>query len=176
MIGIAGRIGAGKTTAAKYLARAHGFRYLRYSQILAERLRGPKTKDALQELGWRVMSGGRQENLNAELVRRIGEHTDYVVDGLRHPIDHRSLRGKFGTNFLLLYIEAPARLRFIRVRRRRHLKDAEEFNKVDRHPVEARIPTLRAKAHTVIENTSTIRELHRRLDRTIITAREERHL
>lgn len=173
MIGFAGRIGAGKTAAAKYLARTYGFRYLRYSQILAERLRGRRTKEALQELGWRVMSGGGQQKLNDDLIRRIRSDDDYVIDGLRHPIDHRSLRRKFGSNFLLLYIEARSGLRFSRVKRRRNLSDLKEFNKIDKHPVESHIPTLRAKAYSVIQNKSDIREFHRRLDREIVAVRED---
>jgi dephospho-CoA kinase len=173
VIGIAGRIGAGKTTAAKYLAKTHGFRYLRYSQVLAGYLKQPAAGKALQELGWKVMSDGLQGKLNADLIRRVRKHEDYAIDGLRHPADLASLRRKFGSRFLLLYIEAPARLRFARVKRRRRLKDVRGFRNADRHPVEGHIKQLRPEAHTVIRNVSSVRQLHRQLDR-ILSAVPER--
>jgi dephospho-CoA kinase len=167
VIGIAGRIGAGKTTAAKYLASAYGFRYLRYSQVLADEFVGPETKGALQKLGWSVMSGGLQGKLNAELIRRIRRDEDYAVDGLRHPTDFESLQRKFGHRFLLIYVDAPADLRYRRVKRHRHLKDVREFDKADKHPVESQTPRLRRKAHAVIRNNSTVAQLHRRIDQIL---------
>jgi dephospho-CoA kinase len=171
VIGIAGRIGAGKTTAAKYLVKAHGFKYLRYSQVLTERYDGPGTGESLQEVGWRVMSKGLQRELNAALIRKIQKSGDYAIDGLRHPVDLRSLRKEFGDRFLLLYIDAPARQRFTRVKRRRRLKDMREFRNADAHPVEGRIPQLRLKADWVTRNVSSVRQFHRRLDRILGAAR-----
>src|SRR5437868_14842817 len=88
ILGISGRIASGKTTAAEYLVRAHGFKYLRYSQILAE-WQGidPTDKTRLQEIGWNVMSGGMQKDLNAQLIARVDADSNYAIDGLRHPID-----------------------------------------------------------------------------------------
>ena len=172
VIGIAGRIGAGKTTASKYLARVHGFNYLRYSQVLAEDLDGAESKEALQQLGWKVMSQGLQKKLNALLIRKIRGRGDYVVDGLRHPIDYRSLQNRFGSRFLLVYILAPSTLRFKRVRRRRHLSSMAAFREVDRHPVERNISLLRPKAYAMIQNKWSLKQLHRHLDSVISEARK----
>lgn len=166
-IGIAGRIGAGKTTAAKYLARAHGFHYLRYSQVLAEDLDGAESREALQQLGWKVMSQGLQKKLNTLLIRRIRKRGDYVVDGLRHSIDHKSLAKRFGSRFFLVYIVAPVRLRFRRVRRRRNLINMRDFARVDRHPVERFIPHLRQNADLVIQNRASLKQLRCHLDTLI---------
>jgi dephospho-CoA kinase len=168
VIGITGRIGAGKTTAARYLARAHGFHYLRYSQVLAQYLDGARTKGALQELGWRVMSRGLQRKLNSLLLQEIRGRGDYAVDGLRHPIDHKSLKEKFGSRFLLVYIVAPVALRFERVRRRRGLASMKDFSEVDRHPVERHVPRLRARADAVIQNESSVKQLYRHLDQLVV--------
>jgi dephospho-CoA kinase len=171
VVGVAGPIGAGKTTAAAYLVKAHGFRYLRYSRVLAEDFDGVKSRHGLQELGWRVMSGGLQSKLNALLVRRIRMSGDYVIDGLRHPIDYKSLKREFGRQFLLVYIAAPVALRFGRVKRRRRLRAMTEFKGVDRHPVERHIRLLRRKARALVQNTSTLGQLHRSLDRVLGEAR-----
>jgi dephospho-CoA kinase len=167
VIGIAGRIGAGKTTAAEFLATAHGFHYLRYSQVLAELAHGAKGKEALQQLGWDVMSHGRQRELNARLIRKIRDRGDYVVDGLRHPIDFQSLKKKFDDKFLLVYITSSINRRFARVKHRRHLTTLANFRKVDRHPVECHIVSLKSKAFAVVRNASTKATLRRSLDRLV---------
>src|SRR5216684_724348 len=88
VIGIAGRIGAGKTSAAKYLNTKHGFQYLRYSQVLAEWMAtDPESKAQLQKVGWQVMAGGMQTELNRRLIAQVTPDADFAVDGLRHPLD-----------------------------------------------------------------------------------------
>src|SRR5260370_13496884 len=69
VIGIAGRIGAGKTSAAKYLSTKHGFQYLRYSQMLAEWMAADaESKAELQSVGWEVMAGGMETELNWRVI------------------------------------------------------------------------------------------------------------
>src|SRR5258708_40200555 len=85
VIGIAGRIGAGKTSAARYLNTKHGFQYLRYSQVLAEWMAAnPESKAQLQSVGWEVMAGGMQAELNRRLLAQIAPGRDAAVDGPRH--------------------------------------------------------------------------------------------
>lgn len=106
MVGITGRIGAGKTSAGRYLSLRYGFQYLRYSQVLSEWLaKDSETKARLQEVGWKVMAGGMQVELNHRLVARVNTQADAAVDGLRHPIDCESLKKSFASSFHLLYIE-----------------------------------------------------------------------
>src|SRR4051812_28167658 len=96
VIGIAGRMGAGKTSVAKYLSETHGFQYLRYSQVLVEWLaKDSESRTHLQEIGWKVMAGGMQSELNQRLIGHIIPQGDVVVDGLRHHIDYESLRNSF---------------------------------------------------------------------------------
>src|SRR5690349_12540261 len=117
ILGISGRIGSGKTTAAEYLVQNHGFRYLRYSQVLAEwRSIDPADKVRLQEVGWEVMNGGLQKDLNMQLIARIDKSSNYAIDGLRHPIDYESLRSKFPLEFHLIFINSSAEMRWQRLR------------------------------------------------------------
>ena len=93
MIGISGRIGAGKTSAGKYLSSRYGFQYLRYSQVLSEWLaRDPERGDNLQEIGWKVMADGMQSVLNRRLIAQVELDAGVAVDGLRHPVDCESLK------------------------------------------------------------------------------------
>src|SRR6266849_8986739 len=91
VIGVTGRIGAGKTSVAKYLNSRHGFQYLRYSQVLSEWMASdPESKAHLQEVGWKVMAGGMQAELNRRLIEEIKPGSDVAVDGLRHPLDRQT--------------------------------------------------------------------------------------
>src|SRR4051812_22941576 len=106
--GVTGRIGAGKTSVAKYLCEAHGFFYIRYSQVLSEwKAHNADSKKLLQSVGWEVMGGGMQAELNARLIAQIPPTSDSAVDGLRHPIDVDSLTKMFAPRFYLLYINCP---------------------------------------------------------------------
>src|ERR1035438_942807 len=84
VVGITGRIGAGKTSVGKYLYSAHGFYYTRYSQVLSDWLaKDPESKAHLQVVGWEVMAGGMQSELNARLISQLPAQSDCAVDGLR---------------------------------------------------------------------------------------------
>src|SRR5713101_1128407 len=88
VIGITGRIGAGKTSVGKYLGSAYGFHYARYSQVLSDWLaKDPESKTHLQAVGWEVMAGGMQAELNARLISQLPTQSDCAVDGLRHSLD-----------------------------------------------------------------------------------------
>src|SRR5260370_33112235 len=112
VIGIAGRIGAGKTSAAKYLSTKHGFQYLRYSQVLAEWMAADEeSKAELQSVGWEVMAGGMQTELNRRLIAQVTPESDAAIDGLRHTIDQESLSKRFSSSFRLPYINNGAEQR-----------------------------------------------------------------
>src|SRR5260370_41941198 len=91
VIGIAGRIGAGKTSAAKYLNTKHGFQYLRYSQVLAEWMAAnPESKAQLQKVGWEVMAGGILTELKRPVFEQDPPEGNPAIDGLRNYIDEES--------------------------------------------------------------------------------------
>src|SRR5262245_7027015 len=83
-IGFAGRIGAGKTSAAKYLSSEHGFQYTRYSQVLQDWFSADRPeRDRLQKVGWDIMAGGLQQELNSRLLAGLDRSQSAVIDGLR---------------------------------------------------------------------------------------------
>jgi dephospho-CoA kinase len=172
VIGIAGRIGSGKTTAARYLATKHNFKYVRYSQVLREQFKANRDRKELRALGWEIMSSGKQQHLNSLLLKRIKGREDYVVEGLRHPLDHWSLKNRFRNRFRLVYIEAPTILRRRRLGQAGRIRTMMEFKAADRHPVEGNVLRLRAKADIVVRNTGSLEQLHRRLDRIVNRARK----
>ncbi len=110
------------------------------------------------------MSGGRQAELNALVIRKIQKGTSYAVDGLRHATDYRSLKKRFGNRFFLVYIDASAELRWKRLRRARRYSGMVAFKEADRHPVEQRTKGLKAKASVEIMNQTTRARLYRAID------------
>jgi dephospho-CoA kinase len=163
VIGITGRIGAGKTSVGKYLNSAYGFHYTRYSQVLSDWLaRDPESKAHLQVVGWEVMAGGMQAELNARLISQLPAQSDCAVDGLRHSLDYDILSAAFGPGFYLLYVNSPPNLRWRRLQSR--YPDVEDFGRADSHPVEQQIDSLRDKAFAVLDNHTSLQSLYSEVD------------
>jgi uncharacterized protein YprB with RNaseH-like and TPR domain/predicted nuclease with RNAse H fold/dephospho-CoA kinase len=158
VIGLSGPISSGKTTAGQYLA-LHGFAYGRYSQVLQSLLedRGlPVTRESLQQIGEEVYRGLGQRWLGSELIKRMPESGDLVIDGLRHPEDHSFLVEAFGPCFFHMHIDAPESLR-----EQRYITsegDKEEFRRATAHPVEADTPKLAELANVIIHNRGSLEE------------------
>lgn len=165
VIGITGHIGAGKTSAAKYLSSGYGYQYLRYSQVLADWMANdPQHRPQLQEVGWKVMAEGLQKELNSRLIQQVKAGVNVAVDGLRHPMDYETLMANFGHQFRLVYLEAPE---VVRWKRKPRFHTIEEFRVADSHPVEQQIDLLKTKAFEVIENDGSLDNLYSAMDKVV---------
>jgi dephospho-CoA kinase len=163
VIGITGRIGAGKTSVGKYLSSAHGFHYIRYSRVLSDWLaKDPESKAHLQAVGWEVMAGGMQAELNTRLISQLPASSDSAVDGLRHSLDYESLDTAFSPHFYLLFLKAPAEMRWQRLRPR--YPEQNDFNRADSHPVEQQIDSLRYRAFAVLDNDNSLQSLYSKVN------------
>jgi len=163
IIGITGRIGAGKTSVGKYIESRYGFFYVRYSQVLSEWMaQDPDSKTHLQAVGWKVMAGGMQQGLNDRVIARLESRGDCVVDGLRHPLDFENLSTTFPSQFRLLCVESPASMRWQRLMPRYHAVEA--FQSADSHPVEQQIDSLCESAFAALKNNGTLDELYLGVD------------
>ena len=167
VIGITGRIGAGKTSVGKYLESQHGFSYVRYSQVLSDwRAKDPESKAHLQVVGWEVMAGGMQAELNSRLISEVPSEGNCAVDGLRHSLDFETLSSTFSPNFFLLFVNSPWEIRWQRLQGRYPTLD--DFRGADSHPVEQQIESLRGRAFTALDNQSSRMNLYSKIDNVLV--------
>jgi dephospho-CoA kinase len=172
-VGFAGRMGSGKTSAANYLSSKYRFQYTRYSQVLQEwREASGEDRERLQRLGWDVMAGGLQTELNDRLIATIDRSRSAAIDGMRHRIDFDKLNSGFGSAFGMVFIEAGEEQRYARLRHR--FASFAAFQTADSHPVEAYVDGLRPLATLTISNENSLDYLHQQLDKWI-TSGEERN-
>jgi dephospho-CoA kinase len=163
VIGIAGRIGSGKSEVAHLLEKQFGFQYLRYSLVLAEWQKSdPDVKSQLQQVGWEVMSGPGQLELNRRLIQKIDPSQNCAVDGLRHPVDYDSLDQRFSSKFRLIFVETPDSVRFERLGSRYATR--EQFAHADMHPVESNIQSLKPLASAVVSGVLSHEQLASKLE------------
>jgi len=135
IIGIVGRIAAGKETLTSFL-RNKGFIYFETSKILAEEL----TKRGLEITRWNMQNLGdewRAELGYGAVMQKLLEKTesgkDYIFDSLRNAKEAEFLRQNV-KDFVLIAVDAEQKVRFERVLKRNKGSDPkiwEEFLVVD---------------------------------------------
>lgn len=171
VVGISGRICAGKTTAARMLER-RGFAYTRFSLVIDDeiRTRGEALNRAnRQRIGEEVHKDKGQAWLCERVLDRVSGRPFIVVDGLRFPEDHAFFAERFGYHFVHLHLDASASIR----ERRYEISARGElpFEEAERQPVEAEIDRLSVLAARRLDNVSTLEEL----ERTVVSVVSEYH-
>jgi predicted nuclease with RNAse H fold/dephospho-CoA kinase len=159
VIGISGRICAGKTTTARLLEQ-HGFAYSRFSLVIDEEIaaRGEAAdRESRQRVGAEINRTKGQRWLCQQVLERVGEQKLIVIDGLRFPEDHAFFAERFGSEFVHLHIKASDAFRAVRYHK--NAQDGLAFEIADRQPVEAKIDQLSELATAVLYNESSVAEL-----------------
>jgi len=135
LIGLTGRIGAGKETLTKFL-RDKGFIYLETSKILKEEL----NRRGFEVNRWNMQNLGdelREKHGQGALMKMLLEKTDpdknYIFDSLRNAGEAIFLKENV-KNFILIAVDAPQKIRFERIIKRGKASDPKtwvDFLKVD---------------------------------------------
>jgi dCMP deaminase len=127
IVGLTGKFAAGKGTVAERLM-ALGYRYHSLSDILREELAGrgvEEGRDALREIGNELRQADGPGALARRLLERLSDGNDHIVDSIRNPAEVVELR-KLDA-FVLIAVDAPAPVRFQRLRLRDRIGDPETW-------------------------------------------------
>lgn len=167
IIGLVGLLGSGKGTAAKILKERYKAKIYRFSTILRDildRLSVEKSRENLMTLSEVLRQGFGDEVLAYALENdAVSASADLVViDGIRRLSDLAALESL--PQFTLVAIEAPADIRYERVKNRgenvgEKQLSRKEFEKQEKLPTEATIPEVMARAAIKIDNSGTITDL-----------------
>jgi predicted nuclease with RNAse H fold/dephospho-CoA kinase len=167
VIGISGRICAGKTTAGRMLEQL-GFAYTRFSLVVDDEIRkagGALDRETRQRVGEEIHRLKGQRWLCEQVLDRVTDRKLIVVDGLRFPEDRAFFVERFGLRFVHLHLLASDDVR-------RHRYEAATGERIslddaDRQPVEKGIAQLAGLAPAIIKNEDSLAELERSLKRIV---------
>ena len=127
IIGLTGRNGAGKGTAAEYLIKKK-FKHYSLSDEIREILKEKnmaETRENLIETGRRIREEKGLGFLAKKVMEKCSGEEKAVVDSIRNLGEVRELRKH--KDFILIAVNAPARQRFERVKKRNEDRDPETF-------------------------------------------------
>jgi dephospho-CoA kinase len=172
LIGLTGSNGAGKGEAAAYFA-AKGYAYFSLSDVIREELerRGePVSRDNLIRTGNELRERFGADVLARRTMAKVGEGGRAVIDSIRNTREVAYLRRQDG--FVLLAVDAPIALRFVRVSvrgRDESAADLEAFRKKENEERAGRatgqqLEACMAAADRLIVNDGTIPEFRRKLE------------
>lgn len=173
IIGLAGEMASGKSTAANHLIHKYNATSHKFSTPLRDTLDRfglPQTRENLQ-----ILSTNLREIFGEDLFAKVlyedtqkDQNEHIVVDGVRRLADIEYLRKI--PEFKLVYIKADPKQRFGRLTNRTENKDDrgksfEEFQHEQVQEAEAEIRELETHANVVIKNDGSIEELFAEVDK-----------
>jgi dephospho-CoA kinase len=175
ILGIAGEIGSGKGTIAKYLSERHNASSYQFSMMLRDvldRLHLEHSRDNIQRLSTTL-----RHTFGEDLMARVmaedvkGDESELIViDGVRRIDDIKYL--KEIPEFKLVYVEADMKIRYDRlIHRNENVDDEgktfEEFEKDHQRETEVTIRGLKDHSGIVLENNESLEEFYEKLDEMV---------
>jgi dephospho-CoA kinase len=171
VIGLSGRIGAGKGTVAEYLKKKYKAEQFVYSDILRdilESLHMKVTRENLQALGKGLRDSlGKDVLVNAmkgELEDAKGEMR--LIDGVRYVNEVQMLK-TFPHN-VLIFVDAPLEVRYERAKKRAEKGEEKlslaEFKEREKAATEGEISKVEKLADYKINNSGSLDDFYKKID------------
>ena len=170
LIGLTGTNGAGKGEVASFFVEK-GYAYFSLSDVIREELQKENqeiTRDNLIRMGNAMRRKTTPDILARRVAKKIMGKT--IIDSIRNPQEVEFFRNR--ENFILLAIDAPAPIRFERVKQRGREESASSFQEfVAKEAEEMGTNTNRQQLlacmemadHTII-NDGTLEDLRKKLE------------
>jgi len=174
-IGLAGRIGSGKTTIARYLASKYGFESLSYSgylKAILERKKMPITPRTLQEAANELWAKKGYNGVTRLLLEGATLDRNYSIDGIRRSEAVKYLKQIFANNFYLIFRDKPIKIRHQLYNARLVSDDwvtFDTFLEIDAQETERHIDILKDAANFIVFYEEDITELEHKVDYIIST-------
>ncbi|MEM3399634.1 MAG: deaminase [Candidatus Micrarchaeia archaeon] len=177
IIGLTGENCAGKGAVADYLEKK-GFARFSLSDVIRQELKreGRRiTRDSLIKKGNELREKYGAGVLAKMIKEQFSGEANIVIDSIRNPSEVEELRKS--PNFFLLYVTAPARIRFERMRERGRESDPKTFaqflklEKMEAANKDKNAQQLTAcfkMADAKIDNSGTFDELHAKVDKLLL--------
>ena len=175
-IGVAGLNGSGKTEVVSFFAR-RSF----YAASLSDAIRADLARDGLEPTRAHMIDRGRELRerhgpavLAERVLRELPDDRHHVIDSIRHPAEVEALRR--AGSFTLLWVDAPAELRFERVTHRgrggegtsfAEFQALEERELASEHAGGQQLLAIRELADEVVRNEGDLAALEEHLSRLL---------
>lgn len=172
IIGLTGKNAAGKGEVAAFL-RDKSFYYYSLSDVIREELdrKGiPVTRDNLIAEGNRLREQFGSDILAQRIIQKLDPNQNYVIDSIRNPAEVTALKNT--GRFALLNIDAPAAVRFQRIKSRKREKDPQDLAEFEQKEEMERksdaehkqsIEDCQALADYTIVNEGSLEDLHKKV-------------
>lgn len=177
IIAITGPLGAGKDTAAEYLAEKMNGVHVSGGDVLREMIVSlglePK-KAALGDFGTFLRTHYGQDAVTKQIQRKGASSEHLVASGFRSPVEAESWKER---GAIILYISAPDTLRHTRVGTRGRDHDTftqDDLKKLDQQEFASRaamaenLTVVKDMADATVENDGSIEELYAKLDEFLV--------
>jgi dephospho-CoA kinase len=180
IIGMAGKIGAGKSEVSSRLSQRHGFDVSAYSDVIREYLADSQIavdRASMQKAGQYLIDTRGVETLS-ELVLERMRGAKFVIDGIRHRRVVDYLRQRPGSLFKLVFVAASISTRLARVNSRRKFRGEGELTlqqlmELESDPTEVEVDSLMSLADVTIDTESALEDMRRSVDNWIVPLLQE---
>ena len=179
VIGLTGKNAAGKGTVAEILSQ-NNFEYHSLSDSLRDELRRlgkDETRENLIKIGNSLRKDGGPGVLADKMISKLALDNNHIVDSIRNPFEVNSLEKKLSShNFILISVDADARLRYDRLQSRGRIGDSdswESFVNQEKQEENNDDPNKQQLSKTMnmadynIDNSGTLEDLEKQIEKIL---------
>ena len=176
LIGITGYLGSGKDTVAELLMNK-GFKHISLSDILREELKSrekPITRKNLQEIGKDFRTRFGAGALAARALLTINEKEDYIISSIGTVGEIEVLKKR--KDFILIFVNAPVKQRWERIKNRKREQDPTSFTEFKKHELKEskgggsqyrEFDRTKKLADIILMNNKSLKILHKKVEKLI---------
>jgi dephospho-CoA kinase len=173
VIGLTGTMGSGKNSVKEIILHRYSCYHVALSDVIRgeiEKKKGMMSRTLLQDMGNEMRQKYGPHILALLAIEYLPRDKDItIVDGIRNPAEIDYLKKKFGSNFVMIAVDASDEVRFERIKGRNESKDPknlDEFRVQDARdkgmsepPYGQRVADCVARADFKVDNNGTREQL-----------------